>query len=109
MNIAYRTSFERDLEDIHDRALLNKIRSAIDAVKAAKSVSEIPRLKKLQGHDAYWRIKVGISESALRSKKESSSLSGTWIEKTSIDLFLLDLNSLLSRFRLPPPLAFFPQ
>jgi len=59
MNSKYRKSFERDLAAIRDRALLQRIRVAIDSVHSANQLTEIPKLKKLQTSDTYWRIKIG--------------------------------------------------
>ena len=49
MNIEFRKSFERDLRDIDNTALLQKIQTAIEAIEIALSPSEIPNLKKMKG------------------------------------------------------------
>ena len=59
MNIEFRKSFERDLRDIHDTALLQKIQTAIEAIEIAVSPSEIPNLKKMKGKGSYYRIRIG--------------------------------------------------
>ncbi len=59
MNVKDRKSFERDSTEIRDRATLKRIRKAIDGVKRATQLSEIPKLKKLKVGDFYWRIKTG--------------------------------------------------
>jgi mRNA interferase RelE/StbE len=38
---------------------LKRIREKIDEVERAQSLSEISKLKKLSGHAAYYRIRVG--------------------------------------------------
>ena len=59
MNIEFRKSFERDLRDIDDAALLQKIQTAIEAIEIALSPSEIPNLKKMKGKGSYYRIHIG--------------------------------------------------
>ena len=59
MNIEFRKSFERDLRDIDDAALLQKIQTAIEAIEISVSPSEIPNLKKMKGKGSYYRIRIG--------------------------------------------------
>ena len=59
MNIEFRKSFERDLRDIDDTTLLQKIQTAIEAIEIAVSPSEIPNLKKMKGKGSYYRIRIG--------------------------------------------------
>ena len=59
MNIEFRKSFERDLRDIDDITLLQKIQTAIEAIEIAVSPSEIPNLKKMKGKGSYYRIRIG--------------------------------------------------
>ena len=47
MNIEFRKSFERDLRDIDDTTLLQKIQTAIEAIEISVFPSEIPNLKKM--------------------------------------------------------------
>jgi len=59
MEILFERSFERDLKKIRDKRLLKQVRNAIRRVEDAAGLSEITNLKKLQGFDSYYRIKVG--------------------------------------------------
>lgn len=59
MNIRYEASFEKDLKNIKDKNLLNRIKNVIGEVKKAQNVNEISNLKKLQGCKNFYRIKLG--------------------------------------------------
>jgi mRNA interferase RelE/StbE len=59
MEILFERSFERDLKKIRDKRLLKQVRSAIQRVEAATGLNEITNLKKLQGFESYYRIRLG--------------------------------------------------
>ncbi|MEI6234020.1 MAG: type II toxin-antitoxin system RelE/ParE family toxin [Planctomycetota bacterium] len=59
MNVSFGPLFEKDLKHIKDKNLRDKILDVIDRVKQAKSITEIPNLKKLKGHKIYYRVRVG--------------------------------------------------
>ena len=59
MKVKYEASFEKDLKNIRDRNLLQKIKSAIEDVKEAETIRRIHNLKKLKGYETYYRIKIG--------------------------------------------------
>ncbi len=46
MRVTYRKSFSRDLKKVKDRAVLERIRRAIEHVEAAAALHEIRDLKK---------------------------------------------------------------
>jgi len=59
MKTTFRKSFTRDLRKIKDRALLDRIKEAIDKTQSASDAKEISNLKKLSGGGNYFRIRVG--------------------------------------------------
>ena len=59
MEILFERSFERDLKKVRDKRLLKQVRNVIQQVEAAPGLSEIRNLKKLQGFESYYRIRVG--------------------------------------------------
>jgi len=59
MKTEFKKTFEKDLRKLRDRALLNKIKSAIETVEAANTLEEVANLKKLQGVSGYFRIRIG--------------------------------------------------
>jgi mRNA interferase RelE/StbE len=52
-------SFDRDVDRINDKKILKKLRSFISAIEEAASISEIPHIKKIEGYDSFYRIKIG--------------------------------------------------
>ena len=59
MIVKYEASFEKDLRNIRDRSLLQRIKSAIGEVKEAETTRQIHNLKKLKGYETFYRIKIG--------------------------------------------------
>lgn len=59
MNIEFRKSFERDLRNIANSSLLQKIQSAIETIEMATSPTEILNLKKMKGKGSYYRMRIG--------------------------------------------------
>lgn len=59
MNIEFRKSFEKDLENLRDANLLEKIKAVILQVENAVTLTEVNHLKKLKADGDYYRIRVG--------------------------------------------------
>ena len=59
MKIKYEARFERDLGKIQKPILLKRIKEFISIIKASDSTFDIPQIKKLKGHNSYYRIKFG--------------------------------------------------
>jgi mRNA interferase RelE/StbE len=59
VRIEYAASFERDLRGVKDQSVRNQARLALETLKAAADLREIPNVKKLQGSDDMYRIRVG--------------------------------------------------
>ena len=59
MKVEFRKTFEKDLKKCRDKALLRKIKATIEAVETASTLEDIANLKKLQGVDGYFRIRLG--------------------------------------------------
>jgi mRNA interferase RelE/StbE len=59
VNVAFRSSFARDLNRITDKSLLRRIREAIENVEQAQSINDLPNLKKLKSSKAYYRLRIG--------------------------------------------------
>jgi mRNA interferase RelE/StbE len=55
----YRASFAKDLRKIKDKAVLERIKQAIEQVESSQSQQEITNIKKLRGGTGYYRIRVG--------------------------------------------------
>ncbi|MBC8438895.1 MAG: type II toxin-antitoxin system RelE/ParE family toxin [Deltaproteobacteria bacterium] len=59
MRIKYEARFEKDLKKIQDPNFLKQIKNLIANIKEADSTFDIPYIKKLKGHDSFYRIKIG--------------------------------------------------
>lgn len=59
MKVEFRTSFERDLRKISQKAVKAQVRAIIEKVEQADSFQQIEDLKKLRGTENYYRIKSG--------------------------------------------------
>jgi len=59
VKIHYESKFAKDLRSIRDTKLLAKIKEMIDECKLADSLTELKNVKKLQGYESYYRIRIG--------------------------------------------------
>ena len=59
MVITYKRSFEKDLLRINDSTVFKKIEAAVQAVKSANRLLDIPNIKKITGNQYAYRIKIG--------------------------------------------------
>lgn len=59
MKTAFRESFADDLAEITNAALLRRIQRVIEQVEAARTLQQIPNLKRLAATGKYYRIRVG--------------------------------------------------
>lgn len=69
MNLSFRKSFARDLEQITDREFLAKLRRVIEATEKAPTLREIPHLKKLLASGKFFRIRIGQYRIGLIAEK----------------------------------------
>lgn len=59
MNVLFLDTFAKDLKQIRDADLRQRIRLTVEAVENASSPAEIPHLKKLHGRAGFYRIRLG--------------------------------------------------
>lgn len=59
MNVEFRKSFEKDLTNLRDEALLQRIKAVIEEVETVDSLSDVRNVKKLKAEGNYYRIRVG--------------------------------------------------
>lgn len=59
MKFRIERSFGRDVDRINDKKILRKLRSFISAIEEAASISDILHIKKIEGYDSFYRIKIG--------------------------------------------------
>ena len=59
MNVQFKASFAKDLRNIKNRDVLNRIREAVEELEKAQSLQSIANVKKLRGGGNYYRVRVG--------------------------------------------------
>ncbi len=58
MKVEFRKSFEKDLKNIKDTKLLEKIKLVIEDIEKAENLQKISNIKTLKGETNYYRIRV---------------------------------------------------
>ncbi|MBW3538652.1 MAG: type II toxin-antitoxin system RelE/ParE family toxin [Planctomycetes bacterium] len=59
MRTSFRKSFLRDLKKVKSRAILKRVRQAIEEVESAATLAELADLTKLAGSIDCYRIRIG--------------------------------------------------
>jgi mRNA interferase RelE/StbE len=59
VNVQFKASFAKDLRNIKNRDVLNRIREAVEELEKAQSLQNITNIKKLRGGGNYYRLRVG--------------------------------------------------
>ena len=59
MNVKFEAKFAKDLRTIKNPKHLDKVKEIINACKAVRDLSELNQIKKLQGYDSFYRIRLG--------------------------------------------------
>jgi len=56
--VKFEAKFAKDLRAIRDQKLLNKVKEIIEDCKSANTLSDINHIKKMQGYDTFYRIRL---------------------------------------------------
>lgn len=59
MRTLFEGSFGHDLKKIKDKRILKQVREVIEQVEASASLNNVANVRKIQGFDTYYRIRVG--------------------------------------------------
>jgi mRNA interferase RelE/StbE len=59
VKVAFEASFVRDLKKIRDQSVHGRVEQAIQDVKNADTLQDIPGFRKLRGYDSFYRIRIG--------------------------------------------------
>ncbi|MBD2184781.1 type II toxin-antitoxin system RelE/ParE family toxin [Planktothrix sp. FACHB-1355] len=59
MNVEFRKSFEKDLGNLRNEALLQRIKAVIEEVESAENLGNLSNIKKVKADGDYYRIRVG--------------------------------------------------
>lgn len=72
MNIEFDRSFEKSLDKIKNRALFQKIEKIITEFERARSLNDLPNIKKLTGFRSYYRIRIGEYRLGFEKRSENT-------------------------------------
>lgn len=59
MKILIEKSFVKDIDKIRDKKLLKNLNKLIAELEKAKSIYEIPNIKRIKGYNTFFRIRIG--------------------------------------------------
>ena len=59
MQVSFATNFNRDIENLHDRSMVDRVEKIIQKIESAETRRDMPRSKKLRNVDNAYRIRVG--------------------------------------------------
>ena len=59
MKTAFKASFVRDLKSLRSKRVLDAVAKLIEALEEADTLKAIPNVKKLQGKDNFYRVRLG--------------------------------------------------
>jgi mRNA interferase RelE/StbE len=59
VKLAFEARFARDLKRIRDKQLLQRVQQAIESLKEAATIDTVPGIKKIQGYDTLYRLRLG--------------------------------------------------
>ncbi|HWN97702.1 MAG TPA: type II toxin-antitoxin system RelE/ParE family toxin [Blastocatellia bacterium] len=59
MKVRFKGRFTKDLRNIDNKDLLNRIKATIEQTEQAQNLQDITNIKKLKGASTYYRIRVG--------------------------------------------------
>lgn len=59
MNLAFTRSFAKDLRQIHDTSILERLQEIIHEIEAAASLQDLKNLKKISSESRHYRLRLG--------------------------------------------------
>lgn len=74
MNLAFTRSFAKDLRQIRDTAILERLQEIIRAIEAAASIQDLKNLKKLSSESRHYRLRLGDYRLGLIIEAETVTL-----------------------------------
>jgi mRNA interferase RelE/StbE len=59
VDVLFEAIFARDLKRVKDKQLMQRVQSVIEEIKAANELNQVRNLKKMQGYDTLYRVRLG--------------------------------------------------
>ena len=63
-------SLQKDIKKVNNQSIKNKLAKIIESIQNAKSIKEIPQLKKLKGSKEFYRIRINNYRLGIRIQNE---------------------------------------
>jgi mRNA interferase RelE/StbE len=70
MKLEFRSSFVRDLKDIKDQEVLNRVEDTIKECEVALEITQIRQIKKLSGPGNFYRLRIGDYRIGIARQKD---------------------------------------
>lgn len=71
MQVEFRKTFKQDLKNLKDGKVLKRIQKVVEEVELANALSDIRNIKLLQGHEDFYRIRLGDYRIGLFVERET--------------------------------------
>ena len=59
MNIEFRKAFKKDLRNLKEPKFKQQIKGVIEDIEVAKNITDLRNVKAIQGHQGFYRIRIG--------------------------------------------------
>ncbi len=84
MELEFRESFLKDIKRIREKGVKKKVAAVITEAKAASSLSAIRNVKKMEGSESYYRVRIGDYRIGLKLQGATLVFLRVCIERTFI-------------------------
>lgn len=74
MKVIFKRSLARDLKQIRNRSLLEKVRALIEQMEQASSLNELDHVRKISDSRVYYRVRIGDYRLGLRLENDTVTL-----------------------------------
>ncbi|OHB69477.1 MAG: plasmid stabilization protein [Planctomycetes bacterium RBG_16_41_13] len=70
MKIDFKKSFSRDLKEINDKDIMQKVKAVINSIENTPNLMEIKNVKQLTSSGKYYRIRIGDYRMGIKLENE---------------------------------------
>jgi len=70
LKVSFKATFAEDLKGLKEKLLLARVNKLIETVERAGGLMDLPKVKKLQGGDGYYRIRLGDYRVGIVSERD---------------------------------------
>ena len=70
MKIDFKKSFSRDLKEINDKDIMQKVKAVINSIENTPNLMEIKNAKQLTSSGKYYRIRIGDYRMGIKLENE---------------------------------------